>query len=65
MGLLAMASIWEMFSKCKAGWLVYETQHLPIYIRLQAMVCKQGWLIYESGLSKELYFQTKISLAQT
>ena len=43
----------------------YETQHLPIYIHLQAMACKRGSLKYEIGLSNELYFKMKISLAQT
>ena len=32
---------------------MYETQHLPIYIHLQAMACKWGWLKYESGLSND------------
>ena len=49
----------------RLGWLVYEIQHLPIYIHSQATACKRGWLIYESGLSNELFFQTNISLAQT
>ena len=36
---------------------VYEIQHLPIYIHLQATACKRGWLkyMYESGLSNELF----------
>ena len=53
------------FPNERLGWLVYETQHLPIYIHLQATACKRGWLKYESGLSNELFFQTNISLAQT
>ena len=51
---------WLVFGKYfpneRLGWLVYETQHLPIYIHLR------GWLEYESGLSNELFFQTKINL---
>ena len=60
---------WLLFGKCfpdeRLGWLVYEIQHLPIYIYLQAMACKRGWLEYENGLSIELFFQTNICLAQT
>ena len=58
---------WLLFGKCfpneRLGWPVYEIQHLPFYIHLQAIACKQGLLKYESGLSNELYFQKKISLA--
>ena len=53
-----------MFTK-RLGWLVYETQHLHIYIHIQAVAYKRGCLKYESGLSNELYFQIKMSLAQT
>ena len=60
---------WLLLGKCflneRQGWLVHETQHLPIYIHLQTMACIRGWLRYESGLANELYFQTKKSLAQT
>ena len=47
------------------GLGVVETQHLPIYIHLQAIDCEGGWLKYESGLYNEIFFQTKVSLAQT
>ena len=60
-----MASIAKCFPNERLGLLVYEIQHPPIYIHLQAMACIRGWLKYESDLSNELYFQTKISLAQT
>ena len=60
---------WLLFGKVfpneRMGWLLYEIQHLPIYIHLQAMAYKRGWLKYESGLSNELFFQTKMRLAQT
>ena len=56
---------WLLFENCfpneRLGWLVYEIQHLPIYIHLQAMACKQGWLQYERGLSNEFFFQTNIT----
>ena len=46
---------WLQFGKCfpngRLGWLVYKTQHLPIYIHLQAVAYKRGWLKYESCLS--------------
>ena len=55
---------WLPFGKCfpkeRLGWLVYETQQLPIYIHLQAMACKWGWLKYESGLSNELFCPDEI-----
>ena len=50
---------WLLFGKCfpdeRLGWLVYEIQHLPIYVHLQATACKRGRLIYGSGLSNELF----------
>ena len=60
---------WLIFRKCfpngRLRWLVYEIQHPPIYIHLQAMACKRGRLKYESGLSNEFFFLSKISLPQT
>ena len=51
----AMASIGKMFSKWWIGWLVYDIQHLPLYIHV-ATAGKQEWLIYyESGLSSEFF----------
>ena len=64
MGLKAMASTWKMFPNERLGWLVYETQHLSIYIHLQAMACKRGWLEYENGLSNDFSFPNKNKLAQ-
>ena len=56
---------WLLFRKCfpdeRLGWLVYEKQHLPIYIHLQATACKRGSLKYESRLFSELFFQTNIT----
>ena len=46
-------------------WLVFEMQHPPIYIQIQAVACRRGWLQYKGGLSSEFIFHTIISLAQT
>ena len=50
---------WLLFRKCfpneRRGWLLYKTQHLPVFTHLQAMACKRGWLKYESGLSYEFF----------
>ena len=57
---------WLLLRKCFPNErLVYDIQHLPTYIHLQAMAFKQGWLKCESALSNEPFFQTKISLTQT
>ena len=34
----------NVFPNERLGWLVYEIQHLPIYIHLQTMACERGWL---------------------
>ena len=49
----------NLFIKCfpteRLGWLVYEIQHPPINIHLQAMVCRREWLKYEGGLPNGVF----------
>ena len=65
MGPQTMAYFGKCFPSEGVGWLVYEIQHLLIYIHLQAMACKRGWLKYERGLSSNFCFQKQTNLAQT
>ena len=51
---------WLLLRKCFPNErLVYDIQHLPTYIHLQAMAFKRGWLKCESALSNEPFSRQK------